>query len=459
MNAPQQQGLVVIHGHFYQPPRENPWTGEVDAEPSAAPDHDWNVRVARETYEPLVSVAIEDGGKQITVPAYEYLSFDFGPTLLDWMEREAREIYDVVIRADRASVERLGAGNALAMPYHHIILPLASRRDKETEVRWGIDDFKRRFGRDPVGFWLPETAVDRESLDVIAAAGIAFTVLAPHQVSRAPQHGLPAKIELDGGRSIAVFAYDGGLSHEVAFGGLQTDPNRWTDALNGTPAGAIAAIAVDGETFGHHHKGGDKALAAVIHRLRNSDKVRLSNFAAALAQYPPAETVDLVAPTSWSCAHGVERWRSACGCKIDQNTQTQQDWRAPLRAAIDWLAGEVHALYEREGADLPGGPWAFRDASGASAEVSGGEEADRLIEMERGVLRSMTSCGWFFDDVAGIEARQVLRYAAHAISLAGSEAARLEAGFIEKLGDARSNDPKAGTAADVFRQTAQPTPS
>ena len=189
MNAPQQQGLVVIHGHFYQPPRENPWTGEVDAEPSAAPDHDWNVRVARETYEPLVSVAIEDGGKQITVPAYEYLSFDFGPTLLDWMEREAREIYDVVIRADRASVERLGAGNALAMPYHHIILPLASRRDKETEVRWGIDDFKRRFGRDPVGFWLPETAVDRESLDVIAAAGIAFTVLAPHQVSRAPQHG------------------------------------------------------------------------------------------------------------------------------------------------------------------------------------------------------------------------------------------------------------------------------
>ena len=188
MKAPEP-GLVVIHGHFYQPPRENPWTGEVDAEPSAAPDHDWNVRVTRETYEPLVSVEIEDGGKRIKVPVYEYLSFDFGPTLLDWMEREAREIHDVVIRADRASVERLGHGNALAMPYHHIILPLASRRDKETEVRWGIDDFKRRFGRDPVGFWLPETAVDRESLDVIAAAGIAFTVLAPHQVSRVPERG------------------------------------------------------------------------------------------------------------------------------------------------------------------------------------------------------------------------------------------------------------------------------
>jgi alpha-amylase/alpha-mannosidase (GH57 family) len=458
MNAPQQ-GLVVIHGHFYQPPRENPWTGEVDAEPSAAPDHDWNVRITRETYEPLVSVEIEENGQKIKVPAYEYLSFDFGPTLLDWLEREAREIHDVVIRADRASVERLGHGNALAMPYHHIILPLASRRDKETEVRWGIDDFQRRFGRDPVGFWLPETAVDRESLDVLAAAGIAFTVLAPHQVSRAPAHGRPAKIALDGERSIAVFAYDGRLSHDVAFGGLLADPNRWTDALNGTPAGAIAALAVDGETFGHHHKGGDKALATVIHRLRHSDKVRLSNFAAALAQYPPSETVDLVAPTSWSCAHGVERWRSGCGCKIEQNAPTQQNWRAPLRAAIEWLTGEVHAIYEREGARLPGGPWEFRNTAGAAGPVPGDEEAQRLIEMERGVLRSMTSCGWFFDDIAGIEARQVLRYAAHAMSLAGPEAARLEAGFIKKLGTAHSNDPKAGTAADVFRQTAQPTPS
>jgi alpha-amylase/alpha-mannosidase (GH57 family) len=460
MNAPPQgAGLVVIHGHFYQPPRENPWTGEVDAEPSAAPDHDWNVRVTRETYEPLVSVEVEDGGQKTQVAAYEYLSFDFGPTLLDWMERESPAIHAAVIRADRASVNRLGHGNALAMPYHHIILPLASRRDKETEVRWGIADFKRRFGRDPVGFWLPETAVDRESLDVLAAAGMKFTVLAPHQVSRVPAQGRPAKIDLDAGRSIAVFPYDGGLSHEIAFGGLQTDPNRWTEALNGTPAGAVASIAVDGETFGHHHKGGDKALATVIHRLRNSDKVRLGNFAAALAQYPATETVDLAAPSSWSCSHGVERWRSACGCKIEQNAPTQQDWRAPLRAAIDWLAGEVHALYERDGADLPGGPWAFRDEAGATGQVSGGQEAERLIEMERGVLRAMTSCGWFFDDIAGIEARQVLRYAAYTISLAGPEAGRLEAGFVEKLGEARSNDPKAGTAADVFRQTAQPTPS
>jgi len=433
---------VIIHGHFYQPPRENPWTGQVEAEPSAAPEHDWNARITKESYRPLV-------------PVYEYLSFDFGPTLLDWMEREAPEIHDAVIRADRASVQRIGHGNALAMPFHHIILPLASRRDKETEVRWGIADFKKRFGRDPVGFWLPETAVDRETLDVAAAEGIAFTVLAPHQVSKVPERGLPAKVELNDGRSIVVFVYNGGLSHDVAFGGLASDPNRWTDALNGTPPGAIANIAVDGETFGHHHKGGDKALATVLYRLQQSDKLKLTNFAAALAEHSPTETVKLVERTSWSCPHGVERWRSNCGCRIKQDVPPHQEWRAPLRAAIDWLAAEVHGIYEREGRDLPGGPWAFRDAAGAigppPAPVNGDDDAARLVEMERDVLRSMSSCGWFFDDIAGIEARQVLRYAAHAITLAGAESGRLEAGFIEKLGDARN--------VDVFRQTLQPTPS
>ena len=419
-------------------------TGLVDAEPSAAPEHDWNVRITKESYLPLV-------------PVYEYLSFDFGPTLLDWLQREARNVYDAVIRADHAGVQRLGHGNALATPYHHIILPLASRRDKETEVRWGIQDFKRRFGRDPAGFWLPETAVDRETLDVIAAAGIAFTVLAPHQVSKAPEYGLPARIDLDGGRSIAVFAYDGKLSHGVAFGGLATDPDRWTDVLRHTSAGAIASIAVDGETFGHHHKGADKTLATVVHRLQHSGTVKVSNFAAALGDHPPREAVNLVEPTSWSCAHGVERWRSACGCRL--RGDTQQEWRAPLRAAVDWLAAEIHAIYEREGASLPGGPWAFRDAAGATAPVKGGDNVERLIEMERGVLRAMTSCGWFFDDIAGIEGRQVLRYAAYAIGLAGPDSARLEAGFIEKLGDAKANDPRAGSAADVFRQTLQPTPS
>ena len=409
MSSPPK-GLAIIHGHFYQPPRENPWTGLVDAEASAAPEHDWNVRITKEAYEPLI-------------PVYAALSFDFGPTLLDWMEREASGVYRAVIRADR--------GNALASPYHHIILPLASRRDKETEVRWGIADFQRRFGRDPAGFWLPETAVDRETLDVLAANGIQFTVLAPHQVSKPPERGLPARIELGNSRSIAVFVYDGGLSHDVAFGPLTTDANRWTEALERTPPGAIASIAVDGETFGHHHKGADTTLATVIQRLHQSEKVALTHFAAALSAHPPQTAVDLVERTSWSCAHGIERWRAACGCRIHHDRPSQQDWRAPLRAAVDWLVAEIHAIYDREGRELP----------------------------EQGVLRAMTSCGWFFDDIAGLEGRQVLRYAAHAISLAGSESGRLEAGFIEKLGDARSNDPAAGSAADVFRQSLQPTPS
>ena len=450
------KSVVVIHGHFYQPPRENPWTGQVDTEPTAAPDHDWNARVTRESYLPLVSVGIDDHGRKANIPVYEYLSFDFGPTLLDWMERAAPAIHDAVIRADRASVQRIGHGNALAMPFHHIILPLAGRRDKETEVRWGIADFHKRFGREPIGMWLPETAVDRESLDVMAAAGIKFTVLAPHQVSKAPERGLPVNIELNDGRSIAVFVYNGPLSHAVAFGGLATDADRWAGALNTTPPGAIASIAVDGETWGHHHKGGDKALATVLSRLQRSDKFVLTNFAAALAAHPPTTAATLIEPTSWSCAHGVERWRSNCGDRINLDLPPHQEWRAPLRAAIDWLADEVHAIYQRQGRDLPGGPWAFRDAAGAIGPVDGDAGAARLVEIERDVLRSMSSCGWFFDDFAGLEGRQVLRYAAHAITLAGSESDRLEAGFIEKLGDARSNDPSAGSAADVFRQSFQP---
>lgn len=436
--SPPAQGLVVIHGHFYQPPRENPWTGLVDAEPSAAPDHDWNARITREAYEPLI-------------PVYPHLSFDFGPTLLDWMEREVPRVYRAVLRSDH--------GNAIASPYHHIILPLASRRDKETEVRWGIDDFKRRFGRVPTGFWLPETAVDLETLDVLAAEGIQFTILAPHQVATPPEHGLPARIRLSNGRSIAVFVYDGALSHGVAFGGLTTNPNRWIEAVQHTRPGAIASIAVDGETFGHHHRGGDGTLATVLERLRQSEKVAVTDFAKALVAHPPKTTVELVAPTSWSCAHGIERWRAACGCRIHHDRPSQQDWRAPLRAAVDWLAQEVHAIYERDGRALPGGPWAFRDAAGASGPVHGTQHAERLVEMERGVMRAMTSCGWFFDDIGGLEGRQVLRYAAHAITLAGADSARLEAGFIARLGDARSNDPAVGSAADVFRQALEPSPS
>jgi hypothetical protein len=449
---------VVIHAHFYQPPRENPWSGVVEREPTAAPDHDWNVRITRECYAPLSSIRVgTDESDPLRLDAYNFLSYDVGPTLLEWMEREAPATYEAMLHGDRHSRERLGHGNAMAMPYHHVILPLSSRRDKETEVRWGLADFRRRFGREPAGLWLPETAVDEETLDVLAAQGVAFTVLAPHQVRRPPAHGLPGRVRTSGGRSIAVFLYDGPLSHGVAFGALLKDSARWEKDLLANRSARVVSIATDGETYGHHHRFGDLALGAMLYGLAARRGVRVENFASVLAAHPPLEEVELLAPTSWSCVHGVERWRADCGCRLALDGSTQQRWRAPLRAAMDWLVGEVHARYEREGAALPGGPWAFRDAVGATGPVTGTEEhLARAVEMERSALRGLTSCGWFFDDFAGLEGRQVLRYAARAIALAGEEAPRLEDGFLARLDSAVSNDRAVGTAVDFYRRTIKP---
>ncbi|MBI1966901.1 MAG: DUF3536 domain-containing protein [Gemmatimonadetes bacterium] len=452
---------VVIHGHFYQPPREDPWLDEVEREPSAAPFHDWNQRIERECYRAVVAARVPGVGGRIgrIVNTLASISFDFGPTLLEWMEREAPETYAGVLAADRASRARHGGhGNAIAMPYHHPIFPLSSRRDKVTEVRWGLADFRRRYGREPTGMWLPETAVDDETLDVLAAAGVAFTILAPHQVDPVPAAGLPGRYRTSGGRTIALFVYDGAISHDVAFGPLLQDARAWAERLTapGPPGGAprLVAVATDGETYGHHHRFGEMALAAVLQELARRDDVRVENFAAFLARHAPVEDVALVAPTSWSCVHGVERWRGNCGCKVAAQAPTHQRWRAPLRAAVEWLASELHALFEREAVPLLGDPWAARDACNlpASADV----RARELLELERNALRMFTSCGWFFDDLGGIESRQVLRYAARAIDFAGGEAPRLEAGFLDRLAQATSNDPAVGTGRDLYERQIKP---
>jgi alpha-amylase/alpha-mannosidase (GH57 family) len=439
---------IVIHAHLYQPPREDPVTGAVPREPSAAPDHDWNARVTRECYEPLASIPI-GGDRQDPerVGAYNFLSFNAGPTLLAWLEHAAPHVVEAMRHGDRAGLARTGHGNAVAMPYHHVILPLCSRRDQETEVRWGIADFRRVFGREPAGMWLPETAVDETTLDVLACAGIAFTVLAPHQVQGAPADGRPALVRTLSGRTIAVFAYDGRRAHDVAFGRALTDAVAWRQDLVADRSLRVISLAMDGETFGHHHKFGDLALGALIHGLVRTRGVRVENFASVLAALPAETEATLVAPTSWSCAHGVGRWREACGCRFRDGTQ--QAWRAPLRAAMDWLVGEVHSLYERDGAGLPDGPWAFRDAAGGSGPVTP-DEAERLITVERAVLAALTSCGWFFDDIAGLEGRQVLRYAARAIALAGPDAPRLEEGFLARLDGAVSNDGRVGDARGLY---------
>jgi alpha-amylase/alpha-mannosidase (GH57 family) len=448
---------IVIHGHFYQPPREDPWLNQVAVEPSAAPYHDWNERIERESYRAVVAARVyaPDGRIAQIVNTLASISFNFGATLLEWLEREAPGTYAAVLDADRASRARhAGHGNAIAMPYHHVIMPLASRRDKVTEVRWGIADFRRRFGRDPEGMWLPETAVDPETLDVLAAEGIAFTILAPRQVEHAPGDGSAGRYRTSGGRSIALFVYDGPISHDVAFGPLLKDAAAWAERLRSPGKGRevserrLVAVATDGETYGHHHKFGEVALAWVLRELERHRDVRVENFAAFLARHRASHDVKLVAPTSWSCAHGVERWRADCGCRMAPERPTQQRWRAPLREALDWLAGELHARFEREGGALFADPWAARDAYGADRTAEG--RARELLEMERNALRMFTSCGWFFDDTAGIETIQILRYAARAIELAGADVPRLEAGVLERLARAQSNDPDEGTGRDVY---------
>jgi len=397
---------VVIHGHFYQPPRDDPWTGAIPVEANAAPFHDWNERIERECYAPVA-------------PSLASMSFDFGPTLLDWMERHAAGTYARVVAAARS-------GGAVAMPYHHLILPLAPRHDKVTEVRWGIADFKRRFGREPEGMWLPETAVDDDTLDVLAAEGIRFTILAPHQVERVPAAGLPGWYRTSGGRRIALFTYDGAMSHDVAFGPLVRDADAWVARLT-AGSNELVAVATDGETYGHHHKGGDAVLARVLETLKRRSDVKVENFTSFLARRPPEEEVRLVAPSSWSCPHGVERWRAECGCRAAPERGLHQRWRAPLRAALDWLAAELRAPFERDGRPLP-------------------------AELERHLLRMFTSCGWFFDDIAGIESVIVLRSAARAIELAGPEGPRLEAGLLERLALAPSNDPAVGSGRELYLQ-------
>lgn len=504
---------VVIHGHFYQPPREDPWLEELEAQASAAPYHDWNARVEAECYRTVVAARVPGpvGRIKEILNTLQFISFNFGPTLLEWMEIAAPDTYRFILEADGISRRRnRGHGNAIAQAYHHAILPLASRKDKITEVRWGIEDFRRRFRRDPTGMWLPETAVDADTLDVLAQEGLAFTILAPHQVEPVPKGGLPGLYHTKSGRSIALFIYDGPLAHDVAFGSLLKDAEVWAGRMadevdvegedraldeigpNATldsggrgpgrgaarraeaPPRRLVSLATDGETYGHHHRFGEMALAAVILALRSRPGIRLENYSSFLAHCPPEEDVSLVEPTSWSCIHGVGRWRGDCGCKMDPWKETQQEWRSGLRDAMEWLSGEAHRVFEAEAPALLGDPWAARNEY--ARVVSGSEpieeflaqrlppshspearvRAAELLELERNALRIFTSCGWFFDDLAGIEPVQILRYAARALELAGPDNAALEEGFLNRLRTARSNEIPARDGATIFLQDAKP---
>jgi alpha-amylase/alpha-mannosidase (GH57 family) len=489
---------VAIHGHFYQPPRESPWLERIELQDSAAPYHDWNERVSAECYEPNTAARRVDGENRIVdvVDNFEALAFDVGPTLMAWLERERPAVYAAILDADRRSRATRGRGNAIAQAYGHAILPLCSRRDKVTQVRWGLADFRRRFGRESEGMWLPETAVDRETLAVLADEGVRFTLLAPSQAASVREPGgdwRPATAGLDSrqayrcevgsGRSIAVFFYDGALSHGIAFGDLLRSGDalaaRLLAGLDHRPSAQLVHAATDGETYGHHHRFGEMALAAACARIRAIGDTALTNHAAFLAAHPPGADARIVEGSSWSCTHGVERWRADCGCRAGHEAGWNQRWRAPLREALDWLRDVVDPLFEREGGALLTDPWAARDAyvdvvlDRSPATVAAFLErharrpldaTDRLralecLELQRHRLLVYTSCGWFFDDVSGIETTQVLRYAARVIQLAQAlgGGAGLEAELVRRLGSAPSNVPAFRNGAGVWRNRVVPS--
>jgi len=351
---------VVIHGHFYQPPRENPWLESVEVQDSAAPFHDWNERVSAECYAPNTAARRVDDRNRVLdiVNNFEKISFNIGPTLFAWLERHRPDVCAKIIEADRASVEARGHGNAVAQVFNHMIMPLASRRDKITQVRWGVDDFRSRFGREPEGLWLPETAVDNESLEVLAEAGVKFTILAPHQALRIRpldtepwedvRQGIdPSRAYLwrgPRGLSLAVFFYDGPISRAIAFERLLERSENlvsWIEAAfsDSRTWPQLVHCATDGETYGHHSRFGEMGLAAAVRKIESEEATTLTNYGAFLAEHPPTHEVEIHEQTSWSCAHGIERWRSDCGCRT--RADWHQRWRAPLREALDWLRDQV----------------------------------------------------------------------------------------------------------------------
>lgn len=485
---------MCIHGHWYQPPRENPFTGRVDDQPSAAPFPNWNERITAECYLPNTKAEIldHDGSVRRRLNNYEYISSDWGPTLLEWLEIHSPETYGAIIEADRVSVDRFGGyGSGLAHTYNHTILPLSNTRDKKTQILWGIADFVHRFGRRPEGIWLPETAVDLESLAIALDAGVRFTVLSPYQASAVEADGawldvedgsvdprFPYAVELGDAHQVGVFFYDGPLSQEVAFNGMLEDgtllAKRLVDAL-GEPAdeAVLAHVATDGETYGHHHRHGEMALARAIEELEADPGVELTNYARFLTDHPPSRRAKVLEGTSWSCAHGVERWRSNCGCSSGRHPDWHQEWRAPLREALDHLRDRMVGEFEGRGGTVLEDPWDARDhyieviLGGAPEDflarhgrrgLDDGQArlAIDLLEIQHRAMLMYTSCGWFFDDVSGLETVFVLRHAGRVIDLSRRVLGiDMEPGFLAILDRAPSNV-DARTGRDVYLASVGP---
>ena len=506
--APPPNRYVCVHGHFYQPPRENPWLETVEVQDSAAPYHDWNDRITAECYAPNGASRIQNKQNEIIriLNNYARMSFNFGPTLLSWLHDKAPRAYHMILEADRVSAQRFdGHGSAVAQVYNHIIMPLANERDSLTQIRWGMTDFEFRFGRKPEGMWLAETAANRATLDLLAREGIRFTILAPNQCARVRKLAEPKTpmgawtptpdatvdptqpyiIKLDEGRSIAVFFYNGPNSRAIAFEGLLDSGEKFATRLltgfNSVPASVasdseaaqLSHVATDGESYGHHHKHGEMALSFAMHYIEDNGLARLTNYGEFLAKFPPTWEAEIEENTSWSCAHGVERWRSDCGCNGGKAGWNQR-WRAPLREALDYLRDATAPLAEKLAKSLLKDLWTARDGFISVILDRSDESIDRflerhathsltaeerttvleLMELERHTQLMYTSCGWFFDEISGIETVQIIAYAGRALQLAaklfGDDAKPLEPRFLSILAEAIPNDPQYKTGADIY---------
>lgn len=518
----QAQGVyMVVHGHFYQPPRENPYLGTIEQQPSAAPFRNWNERIHHESYRANAFARVmNDRGEVVDiVNNYEFISFNMGPTLLSWLERYDLETYQRIIEADRLSCQRLnGHGNAIAQAYNHIILPLANAQDKRTQIRWGKDDFKSRFGRDPEGMWLAETAIDHPTVAALIAEGIRFVILAPSQAARcrpiapsaahspagAAAHSggdpspwldvtdasidptRPYRCYLPGGDRdrdyLDLFFYDGPISAEMGFSEIlsssQTFTTRMGEAIqHDDRPSQLISVATDGETFGHHRAGAEKALTYALIREFPTWGWTVTNYAHYLSLCPPTWEVELKPVTAWSCFHGVDRWQTDCGC--GGGGGWQQQWRQPLRDGLNWLRDQLMQVFETVGSQLFRDPWAARNDYIAvlrsrhkssviehflhdhqTHPLTPGERVDalRLMEMQRYAMYMFTSCGWFFDEISRPEGTQILRYAARAIELAGLvSGVQLEAELIRYLEAAPSNVPEYRDGADVYQKLVKPS--
>ncbi len=493
---------LCIHGHFYQPPRDNPWLEAIEYQPSAIPFHDWNERVTAECYAPNTRARVHRGDGLILelINNFTFMSFNFGPTLLSWLENARPWVYEQILEGDRKSIERYnGHGSAIAQVYNHIIMPLASKRDKLTQIRWGISDFRHRFGRDPEGMWLAETAVDSGTLQIMAEEGIKFTILSPYQALKVrpldeksgsatwqdvsggqidPTRAYRVRLDKKPNSHMAIFFYDGPLSRSVAYEKMLASGENFLSRIeqaftNGQVEPKLVSIATDGESYGHHFKFGDLALSWIFHKLKGGSDINLTNYASFLELFPPKHEVVIKENTSWSCAHGVDRWKSDCGCKLGSTPEWNQAWRAPLRQGLDSLSHSLAEIFEKEAGSLFKDPWEAREDYITLLLMSSDDQkrefldrhalktlsyedkvkAFQLLESQRMSMFMFTSCGWFFDDISGLEATQVIKYASRAIDLVSPwDEKNLEADLLKTLAKAKSNDPAQGSGDQIYHK-------